>query len=183
MFKAYPAIIYKEPETDFGVVFPDLPGCFTTGETVEEAHEMAAEAAELYVETLLEDGKDVAPPSSLEATYELLEADEYKDTVAGVALITVRQPARAKRINITLDENLLTDIDRHAADLGEEAGPAHAEAARRVMTPPEFVVIEVGDEHGMRELAPARRGRVQYEGWTRVVRTHPAEQGEKREKR
>ena len=40
----YPAIFHKAEEGGFWVEFPDLPGCFTQGETVEEAYNMAGDA-------------------------------------------------------------------------------------------------------------------------------------------
>jgi predicted RNase H-like HicB family nuclease len=33
----YPAAIHKDPESAYGVTIPDLPGCFSTGDTIEEA--------------------------------------------------------------------------------------------------------------------------------------------------
>lgn len=33
----YPIIIHKDPESDFGITVPDLPGCFSAGSTMEEA--------------------------------------------------------------------------------------------------------------------------------------------------
>jgi len=44
----YPAVFTKE-ETGYSVRFPDLEGCFTEGDTIEEAYDMAAEAMGLYL--------------------------------------------------------------------------------------------------------------------------------------
>ena len=44
---AYIALLRKQPDSDFGVDFPDFPGCVTAGETLEEARVMAAEALAL----------------------------------------------------------------------------------------------------------------------------------------
>ena len=35
----YPVVIHKDPESDYGVTVPDLPGCFSAGETLDEALE------------------------------------------------------------------------------------------------------------------------------------------------
>jgi predicted RNase H-like HicB family nuclease len=40
----YIALLRKEEAGDFGVDFPDFPGCFTAGRTLEEAHKAASEA-------------------------------------------------------------------------------------------------------------------------------------------
>jgi antitoxin HicB len=49
----------REDEGGYTVIVPALAGCVTFGETVEEAIEMAKEAIEGYIETLMELGKDV----------------------------------------------------------------------------------------------------------------------------
>lgn len=41
---SYIGLIYKEEKSDFGVVFPDFPGCVTAGKTLEEAKDMGQEA-------------------------------------------------------------------------------------------------------------------------------------------
>ena len=57
-------IVAIEPATKksaFGVVVPDLPGCFSAGETLDEAIQNAQEAIDLHCETLIEDGLDIPP--------------------------------------------------------------------------------------------------------------------------
>lgn len=62
----YPIAIHKDSKSDYGVTVPDLPGCFSAGSTVDEAMLMAREAIELYIETLVEEGRDVPFPSDIE---------------------------------------------------------------------------------------------------------------------
>ncbi len=52
---AYIALLRKKPSSDFGVDFPDFPGCATAGKTLEKARTMAAEALELYIVGMLGD--------------------------------------------------------------------------------------------------------------------------------
>jgi predicted RNase H-like HicB family nuclease len=52
----YIAIIHKEPNSDFGVSFPDFPGCITTGRTLGEARDMAAEALAGHIAVMQERG-------------------------------------------------------------------------------------------------------------------------------
>ena len=64
----YPVAV--EPGTDtetFGVVVPDLPGCFSAGDTMEEAMAMAEEAIASWIETALDSGLDIPRPSSIDA--------------------------------------------------------------------------------------------------------------------
>jgi predicted RNase H-like HicB family nuclease len=62
----YFALVRKEPESDYGVDFPDFPGCVTAGGTLEEACAMAAEALALHIEGMMEDGDLIPVPSSPE---------------------------------------------------------------------------------------------------------------------
>ena len=52
----YPIVIHKDPDNDYGVTVPDLPGCFSAGDTLDEAIEMAHEAITGHIETMLMEG-------------------------------------------------------------------------------------------------------------------------------
>ncbi|MHA1679434.1 MAG: type II toxin-antitoxin system HicB family antitoxin [Promethearchaeota archaeon] len=56
---SYRIMLRKEPEGGYTVTVPSLPGCVTFGETLEEAIEMAREAIEAYIETLVAHGEAV----------------------------------------------------------------------------------------------------------------------------
>ena len=58
----YSAVFFKG-EDGYAVVFPDLPGCVTQGDTLEEATEMAIDAASGWIAIMLEDGENIPPPS------------------------------------------------------------------------------------------------------------------------
>jgi predicted RNase H-like HicB family nuclease len=62
----YIAIIHKEPNSDFGVSFPDFPGCITAGRTLDEAKEMALEALNGQIEVTREAGESVPASSGLD---------------------------------------------------------------------------------------------------------------------
>jgi antitoxin HicB len=68
--RTYRILLTPEEEGGFSVSVPALPGCFTQGETIEEAIEMAKEAITLYVESLEEDGEPV-PDDSKSLEYSL----------------------------------------------------------------------------------------------------------------
>jgi predicted RNase H-like HicB family nuclease len=61
------ALLHKDPKSDHGVSFPDLPGCITAGRTLDEAPAMAADALALHLQGMIEDGEAIPGPSSLEA--------------------------------------------------------------------------------------------------------------------
>lgn len=62
MFFVYPAIFHKE-ENSYWVEFPDLEGCQTFADTLEEAAEMAQEALSGYLITMLEEKNKLKNPS------------------------------------------------------------------------------------------------------------------------
>jgi predicted RNase H-like HicB family nuclease len=62
----YIALVHKDPDSDFGVSFPDFPGLVTAGRTLEEAKAMAEEALALHIAGMEEDGEDIPEPLSLD---------------------------------------------------------------------------------------------------------------------
>jgi predicted RNase H-like HicB family nuclease len=83
----YLALVHKEPDSDFGVSFPDFPGCVTAGSTLEEAKAMAAEALRGHLETMRAAGLPIPDPSTLGA---ILQHADYPDSLA---LLPVEAPA------------------------------------------------------------------------------------------
>jgi predicted RNase H-like HicB family nuclease len=106
----YIALIHKDPTSDFGVSFPDFPGCVTAGPTLDEARSMAQEALGFHIEGMLEDGDALPEPSSLEAV--MAEA-ENRDAVAFMIDLPDR-PAPTVRVNITVSAKDLEAIDTYA---------------------------------------------------------------------
>jgi predicted RNase H-like HicB family nuclease len=103
----YIAYIRKDSDSDYGVEFPDFPGCISAGRTVEEAHAMAGEALATYVEWLLEEGKPVPKPSSLD---DLAQDKSRKDAI--VAFIELDPSLfKPERVNVMMPRGLLNRID------------------------------------------------------------------------
>ncbi|HKH80223.1 MAG TPA: type II toxin-antitoxin system HicB family antitoxin [Methylovirgula sp.] len=61
----YVAVVEEEEDKAVGVWFPDLPGCISAGDTLDEAMTNAAEALELWAEAMVESGQKIPPPRSL----------------------------------------------------------------------------------------------------------------------
>jgi predicted RNase H-like HicB family nuclease len=114
----YPVAIEPGSETTaFGVVFPDLPGCFSAGDTLDEAMEAAEEAAAAWLDATLDAGGPIPTASSLEA----VRADPR---FAGwtIAVVGVNPDAlddTTERVNITLPRRVLTRLDAQARAAGE----------------------------------------------------------------
>ena len=110
----YIAYLHKDQDSDFGVSFPDFPGCVSAGKTLEEARQMAAEALALHIAGLVEDGETIPPSSTLD---ELAGDPSLRDAVAFLVHVEL-QTSRTVRINITARDNQLEQIDRLAASAG-----------------------------------------------------------------
>lgn len=106
---AYIAIIHKDPTSDYGVSFPDFPGCISAGETLDEARLMALEALSGHISVMEEYGETIPEPSTLEA---VMKDPDFSDGVA--VLIDVPRTVRSVRVNITAPEDVLNEIDRFA---------------------------------------------------------------------
>ena len=62
----YPVVIHKDENSDYGVTFPDLPGCFSAGDTIESVLANAQEAAECHIEGTLIDAEPIPVPKKIE---------------------------------------------------------------------------------------------------------------------
>ncbi len=105
---SYIAILRKDPGSDYGVDFPDFPGCITAGRTLDEARTMAAEALEFHVDGMIEDGDAIPEPSSLEA---VMNDADHRDGVA-ILVDLPRKPNPSIRVNVMLPQDILEAIDR-----------------------------------------------------------------------
>jgi predicted RNase H-like HicB family nuclease len=109
----YIAYLRKDKNSDFGVSFPDFPGCISAGSTLEEARRMAAEALAMHVAGMRADGEPIPEPSSLDD----LRGDT--DMKGAVAFLTeLREPERVVQINITARKSQIAEIDRRARAKG-----------------------------------------------------------------
>ncbi len=106
----YIALLRKEEDSDFGVDFPDFPGCVTAGTTLDEAKDNAVEALFLHIQGMMEDGDPVPAPSSLDA---VMDDPENRD---GVVMIVQGPRKKSVRVNVTLPADLLERIDAAASN-------------------------------------------------------------------
>lgn len=122
----YIGLIHKDADSDYGVSFPDFPGVVTAGTDLDDARLMAEEALSLHVEGLLEDGDAIPEPSSLD---DVMKDGENKKAVA--ILVSLKSESkRAVRLNITLPEDVLRDIDAYAEAHGLTRSGFLARAAK-----------------------------------------------------
>lgn len=125
----YIALIHKDADSEFGVSFPDLPGCVSVGATLEEARANAEEALALHVDGMIEDGETIPAPSTLD---EVMANPENRDGAVIIVPLATASP-RTVRVNITLPETTLRDIDAYAESHGFTRSGLLARAAKRMI--------------------------------------------------
>jgi predicted RNase H-like HicB family nuclease len=116
------------PDDGYGVVFPDLPGCTSAGDTRMDAARQAADALAGHIALLAEEGQALPEPSDLGSA--LPDWLDDAGRIAAEVLVPVEMPGRAVRANITVDEGLLHRIDVAAQAMGNTRSGFLAEAAR-----------------------------------------------------
>lgn len=114
----YPVMIEAGNEiTAWGVVVPDLPGCFSAGDNLDEAMSAAEEAAAAWIDAALDGGRVIPRPSSAQAT---VDKGEFSGWMVGYINI---DPAllddTIERVNITLPRRVLMRLDAKAKEAGE----------------------------------------------------------------
>jgi predicted RNase H-like HicB family nuclease len=98
-------------KTAFGVVVPDLPGCFSAGDTVEEAFDNARQAIKIHCEILAEEKKDIPLAKSMS---EWQKDKEYKGWTWGIVDVEIEKLfGPAEKINITVPALTLRRIDAY----------------------------------------------------------------------
>jgi len=127
----YPVVIHKDPSSDYGVTIPDLPGCFSAGSTIEEAVNMAQEAAECHIEGMLIDSEPIPTPSDIEV---LRNKPEFKDGIWALVDVDISKLSlKSKRINITMPERLIRTVDQYAKKYGSSRSGLLSQAVTEYM--------------------------------------------------
>ncbi len=125
--KYFYALVRKDDDSAFGVEFPDLPGCFSAADDLEDVLPNACEALELW----FEDAADQSP-MRLDQVKALVAADLAEGAFI-VAVPRIRQTGRQVRANISLDRGMLDAIDKAAAERSLTRSAFLADAARKVI--------------------------------------------------
>jgi predicted RNase H-like HicB family nuclease len=108
-----PVVIHKDEASVYGVTVPDVPGCYSWGDTIEEAMKNVRAAVYSHVETLL----TLNEPVDIKASKieDLKDDDEFAGGVwALVDIDLAKLDAKPERINISLPRFVLSKIDSFA---------------------------------------------------------------------
>jgi predicted RNase H-like HicB family nuclease len=125
----YIGLIHKDADSDFGVSFPDLPGVVTAGTRLDEARELAEEALALHIEGLVDDGEVIPEPSTLE---QVMSDPDNRSGVAILVSVKSDQP-KVVRVNVTLPEDILEQIDEYAQAHGFTRSGLLVQAAKKLI--------------------------------------------------
>lgn len=108
------AIVHKDPESAFGLSFPDLPGCYSAADEEGEMYANAQEALALY----LEDEAEVPAPRSIEQLWQ--DSELRAELAAGAFLVGIPLvfSARKERFNLMLDRAQVECVDAIARTIG-----------------------------------------------------------------
>ena len=130
----YPILIEEgSKDAAFGVVVPDLPGCFSAGDTLDEALDAVKEAVAAWVDTALDAGNVVPAASSLEDARRLPGYEGW--TVGVVELDPALFDDSIERVNITLPKRVLRRLDDLAANRHQSRGAFIADLTMHLRQP------------------------------------------------
>ena len=121
------ALVHSEGNA-FGISFPDYPGCISGGESFEQAVNRGANALAFHLQGMAEDGDVIPRPRPADEAVRAA-VDEIEDGAMPV-LIEIEFPGRALRVNISMEEGLLSQVDRAASAGGQSRSAFLADAAR-----------------------------------------------------
>jgi len=124
----YPIAIETGNETTaWGVVVPDLPGCFSAGDTLDEAYAMAKEAVALWINTALDAGQAIPKAKSLEKH---MADPEFRGWAWGVIEVSMEDfTTDVERVNISISTRVLKQIDSYVGKSTETRSGFLARAA------------------------------------------------------
>ncbi|EGL0769142.1 type II toxin-antitoxin system HicB family antitoxin [Salmonella enterica subsp. enterica] len=129
----YPVAVDRS-ESSFGVRVPDIPGCFSGGDTYREALESVREAIEAHIELLIEDNEPIPEATSIECW----DSDaEYANAVWALVDVDITHlMGKSEKINVTLPSLLIRRIDQYVAEhpeYGSRSGFLSKTAADKVL--------------------------------------------------
>ncbi len=123
----FPAAIFIEQGKAYGLTLPDIPGCNTAGDTLEQALANVQDAVELT----LEGAREKPAPTSLER---FRDSPLYRDAVWAMVNVDLGfLDTRTVRVNVTIPAGTLEEIDKAAKGRGLTRSAFLVRAARREM--------------------------------------------------
>jgi predicted RNase H-like HicB family nuclease/predicted RNA binding protein YcfA (HicA-like mRNA interferase family) len=126
-----PVVLHSDDNQHYGVSVPDLAGCFSAGDSIEDALASAKEAIELHLEGLLEDGE--ALPTTAPISQHQHNLDYANGIWAIVEIDDVSLSTETEQIAITLPKPLIRRIDAYAYQKHLTRSNVLIEAAQKII--------------------------------------------------
>lgn len=126
----YIGVVHQDENSSYGVHFPDVPGCFSASDTMDELVSLASEALSLHLE-------DADLPEARTLDKVRSDEDVAKDLREGAVLIAIpffEANADTTAASITMDVGLLMQIDETAKERGLTRSSFLEYLARRELT-------------------------------------------------
>ncbi len=125
--RSYIALVEKDPDSAFGVTFPDVPGCFSAADEAQDIVAYAIEALRLWAQD-----RELPAPSSHEALLDLAGVREaLRDGAYLVSVPLIDNDTEVVRANVTFERGMLRAIDETARSRGLTRSAFLTSAARR----------------------------------------------------
>ena len=123
----YVGIIHKDDGSDYGISFPDFPGCVSAAAAIEELKDGAEEALRGHIELMVEGGHTIPAPSTIET---IMNEPDFADGLP-VMIAAPDIDDETVRVNLTIRRSALNAIDRNAAQHGKNRSAYLAEVGAR----------------------------------------------------
>lgn len=137
MERYLPAILEKDPDSDWSIYFPDLPGCIAVGDTTTDAMENGRHALALHLEGMIAEGQAI-PEVDATAPNAFAGAIDVARVADGTQIATIlsdrADKGRAVKRNLTFNEHLVRRVERAAEARGLSLSAYLSEAASEKMT-------------------------------------------------
>ena len=127
---SYIAVVHKDPSSDYGVSFPDFPGCITAGDSIDNVKDLSVEVLSGHIKIMKEFGEKIPTPSKLD---DIVADPDYFDVVAFLVVPIPDIKSKTIRVNITLPEDILHKIDVTAKKRGMSRSSFLSHAAQSSM--------------------------------------------------
>lgn len=124
----YPVYVHKEENSAWGITVPDFPGCFSAADNWENLPNAVREAVELYCE-----GEDLTIPLPGDVERYAMDKKYRGGQWVFVEIDTRKLNTRAVRLNISLPEKLVNEIDDYAKSAGMTRSGFLAQAAGKAL--------------------------------------------------
>lgn len=127
------AFVHKDPDSCFGVSFPDVPGCISAGDTLEEALANGAQALAAHIELTVEYGEPAPVPRPPDAIMSDPDLDEWREGAVLALVPYLPDESDPVRVDLSLDRWLLDAIDESAKAEGLTRSRWLADRARQAI--------------------------------------------------